>query len=998
MRIITTPIRLAFALLLLAVATTRAESMSGVALVIGQSAYEHIAPLSNPANDARAMVKLLTDLGFDARAVTDRDSAKLRRDLERFAEDAEDADVALIYYSGHGIEAGGENWLLPVDADAAALENAGEALVPLSQVLDELKKTVPLTVVLLDACRTNPFPAGTVIRQKPKTRPLPIGEGGLTVVRGATALSAPKPGSESLGTVIGFAAEPGLPALDGEPGGNSPYARALLRHLAAMEGVEFGQVLRMVTEEVYLSTDSKQRPWVNESLRRLVYFGMAPQEPDGIEKTINGERRQLLLTMADLPSLERKQVEQVALREGVKLDSLYGVLRAMGEERMPQSPDELQRVLEDQAARLRDMLGQRAALSTDNPEIAALSAAADRAIAEGAIQAARTFLDQAVARVEQDAGTVDDLEEMLKQKRIADAAIYAKRADASALAFAFRAAADDYAKAFDLVQKWDEDIAWNYKNLQAEALRSLGTAHGDAAALQEALTAYQAVLDMLPNGDRGLDWARTRNNMAVVLNTIGEHEEGTTSLLEALAIFEETMAIFADKGDDLNWAAAQNNAGNILMALGERAGDSSKLVKAREAFHAALAKRDRTKVPLEWAASQNNIGIVTFKLADQRPDLADYADAEVAYRSALEVFTRDKAPIDWGMVSNNLGNTLNALGLRANDPKLHQQAADAFTDALSVRTRSQFPFQYAATQLNLGIAFNHMARHETGTSALGKARAAFDEALTVFERAKAPLEWASAKNNLATVLQTLGQRGSDMTLLQESADAFRDARKVYRREAFPLDWAMTQNNLGNTLHLMALVSSDPKYERDAIGAYRQALREYTRERTPLQWAMATASLGNALQVLANHETTTASLKEAIELRRAALQVLTADNAPVEWANAQNGLGTCLLNLSTREQNNSYLAEARAAFDETTKVFTREAQPLQWAFAQNNIGDVYWSTAALGGGEPEYRLALERFNIAKEAFQSAGYLPLVQLVDNKIALVVEQLPEGKKTAP
>ncbi|TGQ76320.1 peptidase C14, partial [Mesorhizobium sp. M2D.F.Ca.ET.206.01.1.1] len=98
--------------------------------------------LPNPANDARDMAKMLTDLGFDARNVTDRDGSKLKRDLERFVEDAEGADVALIYYSGHGIEAGGENYLVPVDADLSSLKDADNALVPISAVMEELKKTV----------------------------------------------------------------------------------------------------------------------------------------------------------------------------------------------------------------------------------------------------------------------------------------------------------------------------------------------------------------------------------------------------------------------------------------------------------------------------------------------------------------------------------------------------------------------------------------------------------------------------------------------------------------------------------------------------------------------------------------------------------------------------------------------------------------------------------------------------------------------------------------
>ena len=222
------------------------QSLKGVALVIGQSKYAHIAPLANPANDAREMVKLLSDLGFDARSVSDRDTAKLKRDLERFVEDAEGADVAFLYYSGHGIESGGENWLVPVDADVSSLDNAGETLVPLSAVMDQLKGVVPVTILLLDACRTDPFPAGALVRKSPSDPGAPIGAGGLTPVRGATPLADAPAASDNLGTVIGFAAEPGRPALDGATGENSPYASALLRHLGAMDGVEFGQVMRMV--------------------------------------------------------------------------------------------------------------------------------------------------------------------------------------------------------------------------------------------------------------------------------------------------------------------------------------------------------------------------------------------------------------------------------------------------------------------------------------------------------------------------------------------------------------------------------------------------------------------------------------------------------------------------------------------------------------------------------------------------------------------------------
>ena len=105
--------------MLVAVAPARAEEpLRGVALVIGQSAYEKLPALPNAANDARAIDRLLSDLGFDVDAVPDGDRRRLDRAFERFLEDAADADVALVYYAGHGVEAGGENYIVPVDAAA----------------------------------------------------------------------------------------------------------------------------------------------------------------------------------------------------------------------------------------------------------------------------------------------------------------------------------------------------------------------------------------------------------------------------------------------------------------------------------------------------------------------------------------------------------------------------------------------------------------------------------------------------------------------------------------------------------------------------------------------------------------------------------------------------------------------------------------------------------------------------------------------------------------
>ena len=265
-----------FALALLFPLSSQAQhALKGVALIIGNGDYAHLPRSPTPTTTRVRSRNCSTPLASTRRDGRSRCEAAEARPGS-FVEDAEGADVAVLYYAGHGIEAGGENYLVPVDADLTALDAAADRLVPLSAFIDRLKATVPVTIVLLDACRNNPFPAGALVRIEPGGRSSRHCGRAWSGSRGAAPLSdGGEPGGEQLGTVIGFAAEPGRAALDGAPGQNSPYAAAVLKHLSAIGGDEFGTVMRMVAEEVYLKTAGRQRPWVNESLRRLLYFGKA---------------------------------------------------------------------------------------------------------------------------------------------------------------------------------------------------------------------------------------------------------------------------------------------------------------------------------------------------------------------------------------------------------------------------------------------------------------------------------------------------------------------------------------------------------------------------------------------------------------------------------------------------------------------------------------------------------------------------------------------------
>ncbi|MGE0005227.1 MAG: caspase family protein [Parvibaculaceae bacterium] len=970
------------------------KTLKGVALVIGQSKYARITPLANPANDARAMSKLLTDMGFDTRSVSDRDAARLARDLERFAEDAEGADVALLYYSGHGIEAGGENYLVPVDADEASLGNAGEKLVPLASVIDRLKATVPVSIVLLDACRTSPFPPGAEIKVSPASQGQPIAAGGLGAPRGASVVEAQATGSDNLGTVIGFAAEPGRPALDGAEGGNSPYAAALLRHLSAMKGAELSAVMRMVTEEVYLATETRQRPWVNESLRRLLYLGVAPDEPEGEDGLITGERRQLLLTIAELPSLERRQVETIAKADGVPMDALYGILRALGTGDMPKDPEALAALLKAQADKLKKMMVEREALNADDPEIKRLANAADRAIRQGAIATARRFLDRAVKRVEAAAGAVDAAEEAVKKKRLADAAVYARRAEASTFAFDHLAAAQDYAKAFSLAEKWDEKLKWNYKNLEAEALNAHGTEKGDNGALEKSIAAYERLLSFIPNGEKNDDWAITRNNMGVAYQTLGERASDRTKLEQAARIFRGSLEVLTRERDPVNWAAAQNNLGNSLVALGQRENGSRSLEEAVAAFRAVLAVRSRGRQPVEWSESQNNLGLALYSLGERESNDARLVEAAAAYRAGLAAIDRGKEPLRWGMLQNNLGNTLNTLGARRNDIAMLRQAADVFRAALEERTRERVPVQWGNSMVNLGNVLYNIGMRGTGTAELAEAARAYGDASLELTRERTPIGWASVQNNLGGTLQQIGTRTQDGAKLEEAIAVYRGLFDVYRREHLPLDWAANQLNLGNGLQTLGKLRNDAGKIDEAVAAYRAALDEYSVERTPMPWATAQNMMGSALEAQGFAGGGPEKLKEAVAAKRSALTVLTRDNARLEWAQAQFNIGNSLNMIGNFEKGTESFEAAITAFTAALEVYSLADMPLQWGMVQNGIGDSYWGLGSRGAERQAFETALARFEKAKEGFGKGGMAAMSALVDKKIAIVRQSLAAAK----
>jgi uncharacterized caspase-like protein len=791
------------------------EPLRGVALVIGQSAYESLPGLANPANDARAIDRLLSDLGFSVDAVLDGNARRLARAFERFVEDAAEADVALVYYSGHGVEAGGENFLVPVDAGAPAAGGTVGDLVPVSGFLEDLRHVAPIVIVLLDACRDNPYPAGTVLATGEGGSAM-IGGAGLGAPRGATSLVRVE-GSETLGAVIGFAASPGRAALDGPAGGHSPYAAALLKHIAA-GGYDFGDVMTMVAEEVYLETDTRQLPWTNASLRRLLYFGLDAEPAEGDEQAIRDGRRSLLLTIATTPPTVRVLVEQVATANGVPLDSLYGMLDVLG---VDAASGDLEAQLAAGAARLRSILEARDAQERQDPEIVRLAALADDAEDEGAMALALTFRDRASQRADTIEVALDEAEANIADRRRELAATYRSNAETAALNFDFASAARRYGDAYEQAKAIDVPLAYQFKVLQGEMLNDHGVYAGDSQALVDSLAAYDLALEIGRAGPDARRDAALKGNKAIVLTQLGSRTGDMAWLEEAIRLYGEVLEALPRDRYPEDWAYAQLNLGGLHQALADRGGGSDRFDLALEAYQGAARVLTREAAPGEWAGLQVNIGIVYAQMADRGSGTDAFRKSIAAIEAALTVWTRDGEPVNWALAMSNLATSLRALGAAEGDAAMLGRAVDAHLAALEVNSRERQPTSWAGDMNNLGSTLLELAELEGDISLYEEAVNAYREARTVFTRQASPTSYVTTLVNEARALLALGRRHQDAPFLRQAVAVLDPALEVMREQDNPVGFARARSVQGEFYAEIGRMA----HERAALLAAREAFDE-----------------------------------------------------------------------------------------------------------------------------------------------------------------------------
>jgi uncharacterized caspase-like protein len=256
-----TPVRAIMALvILLLFELAPAYCGNRVALVFGNGLYKNARVLANPANDARDMAAILQKLGFTVILGTDLGKSAMKSKIDEFARLLPGADAGLFYYSGHALQAGSVNYLVPVDAAIESTDSLGPETLSLQAIQQTMEQNAKTSILFLDACRNNPLSRDA----SPSKGMRPV-----ALERGLAQMKA------GAGTLISFSTAPGEWAFDGD-GRNSPYTGALVSNIGS-PGEDIVSILMDVRKAVRAATDNRQTPWEHSALMDRVYLNTARQ-------------------------------------------------------------------------------------------------------------------------------------------------------------------------------------------------------------------------------------------------------------------------------------------------------------------------------------------------------------------------------------------------------------------------------------------------------------------------------------------------------------------------------------------------------------------------------------------------------------------------------------------------------------------------------------------------------------------------------------------------
>lgn len=712
-----------------------------VALVMGADRYESLRPLGNAVNDAFAMRDTLEALGFEVFLETDRDLRRTRRALEDFVHDAEGADVALVFFAGHGVEVGGVNRLLPVDADASSPAALEATSLTLAAVRETVTRVAPVGLVVLDACRDDPFGMASGAAGRGAASLMPAGLPA-TVTPGLGRMG------RSENVLFAFSAAPGETAADGD-GDNSPFTAALTKYLGT-DGLEIRSVLTLVQQEVYDVTRGSQLPYVESGLPATFFAA-----------TTRGalpERERLLLAMAEVTPAIRDEIEKIAAGHDMPLAPLYGAFVSAGLDAL--APADRETELAAAAQAFVETRQRLRLLDSGDPRVARLRSQAEASLALGALDEAAGHLDRAIAIDEEARQTVGAvfLERTLSQAASLDARAGIARTalnHAKAIAVLEEAAAlHRQVAALEVPDSARRDRNW--------LLAELGYLNGLVGDTPAALDAYERMRAAVrARIDASPDEPDARRDLWVSHGRIGDVLVAQGDIAGAKEAYEAGHAIIERLAERdptrTEWqrdlSVSYNKIGDILRAQGDLAG-------ARRSYRASLdiAERLAETNPrnLLW---QRDLSVSQLKIGDVRADQGDLVGAlqafEASRRIAETLAAADPGNTAWQrdvMVSNErIGNARRTQGDLAGALKAYEAGLE-----IAERLAASDPGN-AGWQRDLSVSHIQIGDVRNMRGNLAGATEAYRASLAIAERlAEADADNAEWRYRLSFLNERLG--------------------------------------------------------------------------------------------------------------------------------------------------------------------------------------------------------------------------------------------------
>ncbi|WP_202297501.1 caspase family protein [Mesorhizobium sp. 131-2-1] len=795
---------LALLLILFTAATAAAERR--VALVIADDDYRLIRPLANPINDGEAMEGALKRLGFEVVLETNRDLRRTRRALDDFREDAKGADVALVYFSGHGVEISGDNRLLPVDADASSLAALEKTSLPLEEVREAVANTAKVGLIVLDACRSDPF-AGAG------------GEG-----RGATSLAKDaadkvRPGLGRVGRaeniLFAFAAAPGETAADGS-GQNSPFTAALTKYLGT-DGLEIRSVLTLVQQEVYDLSRGKQLPYVESGLPQLFFAASTKEQLP--------ERERLLLAMADVTPEMRGEVEQIASDADMPLAPLYGALISADTSHL--SAESLNARLREAADAFVKVRGEMTTLASDDPQVTALRRQAEEQLSLGAFDAARAKLAEAA---DIDSTSRKALKANFVSRTLSEAATRYLSAGAARADLDYAAAIRDYEEVLALYgEAGQSSLALDDADRQIRTLDELGKLYITVGNTAAAGRAYEALLANLEQRVRQETDPSVRRDLAVSHTKLGNVRMTQGNLPAALENYQTARTMLseltaADPGQ-LEWfgdlAMNDDKIGNVLVTQGNLAG-------AARAYQESLSiKKELAGHEPERDDLQRELTITYDEIASLARAAGRLDDAQTAYEESLRIrlalAAKDPDDAERQRDVSVSHDTIGDLKRERDDPA---GALAAYRDSLDIveRLASRDP-DNTELQRDLSVGNtkvgNALKDQDNWPAALSSYRQALSQAQALADSDPDNTDWQRDLSvSLEKVAGVLAIQGDRERALKLYLDSFTIVDRLARLDPANSDW---QRDLSITLSEIGMLKAKQRDIKGARKAFEDSL-------------------------------------------------------------------------------------------------------------------------------------------------------------------------------